>query len=104
MRIALPFVLNANYDALVADGKDNVLLAITGQTGDGIAVIDLTSLPESLSPFSTASQSAALPRARWTSKVTVSMEEIAVRKSRSRRSTRISTSPQHIANPPGQRR
>jgi len=47
-RIALPFALSANYDALVADGKDNVLVAITGQTGTGIAVIDLTSLPEPL--------------------------------------------------------
>jgi hypothetical protein len=44
-RIALPFGLSANYDTLVSDGKDNVLVAITG-TGDGIAVIDLTSLPE----------------------------------------------------------
>jgi hypothetical protein len=46
--IALPFALSANYDALVSDGKDNVLVAITGQNGDGIAVIDLTSLPEPL--------------------------------------------------------
>jgi hypothetical protein len=46
--IALPFTLSANYDALVSDGIDNVLVAITGQTGDGIAVIDLTSLPEPL--------------------------------------------------------
>ncbi|HEV2399888.1 MAG TPA: hypothetical protein VGS27_23305 [Candidatus Sulfotelmatobacter sp.] len=45
-RIALPFMLSQNYDALVADGKDNVLVAITGQTGNGIAVIDLSSLSE----------------------------------------------------------
>jgi len=45
-RVALPFALSPNYDALVADGQDNVLIAITGQTGDGIAVIDLTSLAE----------------------------------------------------------
>jgi hypothetical protein len=44
-RIALPFQLSSNYDALVSDGVDNVLLAITG-SGDGIAVLDLTSLPE----------------------------------------------------------
>lgn len=44
-RISLPVVMSTNYDALVADGKDNVLVAITGQ-GDGIAVIDLTSLAE----------------------------------------------------------
>jgi hypothetical protein len=49
-RIALPFSLSANYDALVSDGKDNVLLAIVGQEGDGgVAVIDLSSLPEPLS-------------------------------------------------------
>ncbi|MBZ5680499.1 MAG: IPT/TIG domain-containing protein [Acidobacteriia bacterium] len=45
-RISLPIALSANYDALVADGQDNVLVAITGQAGTGIAVIDLTSVPE----------------------------------------------------------
>lgn len=45
-RIALPVPLSPNYDALVSDGKDNVLVAITGSNGDGIAVIDLTSIPE----------------------------------------------------------
>lgn len=45
-RITLPVTLSPNYDALVADGKDSVLIAITGQNGDGIAVIDLTSVPE----------------------------------------------------------
>jgi hypothetical protein len=45
-RIALPIALSANYDAMVADGKDNVLVAIAGAKGDGgVAVIDLTSLP-----------------------------------------------------------
>lgn len=45
-RIALPIALSANYDAVVADGKDNVLVAIAGANGDGgVAVIDLTSLP-----------------------------------------------------------
>jgi hypothetical protein len=45
-RIALPIALSANYDAMVADGKDNVLVAIAGANGDGgVAVIDLTSLP-----------------------------------------------------------
>jgi hypothetical protein len=44
-RIALPLALSPNYDALVSDGKDNVLLAITGQ-GDGIAVLDLSSVTE----------------------------------------------------------
>lgn len=45
-RISLPVALSANYDALVADGQDNVLIGITGATGTGIAVIDLTSVPE----------------------------------------------------------
>ncbi len=46
MRIALPMTLSPNYDALVSDGKDNVLVAITGANGDGVAVIDLTAVPE----------------------------------------------------------
>ena len=45
-RISLPVNLSPNYDALVSDGKDNVLVAITGTNGDGIAVIDLSSIPE----------------------------------------------------------
>ena len=45
-RIALPFSLSTNYDALVENGKDNVLLAITGANGNGIAVVDLTSISE----------------------------------------------------------
>src|SRR4029077_10676292 len=45
-RVSLPVDLSPNYDALVADGHDNVLIAITGDTGSGIAVIDLTSVPE----------------------------------------------------------
>src|SRR5262249_44390077 len=45
-RISLPFALSPNYDALVSDGQDSVFVAITGATGDGIAIIDLTSLVE----------------------------------------------------------
>jgi hypothetical protein len=44
-RVGLPVPLSANYRALVSDNKDNVLVAITG-TGNGIAVVDLNSLPE----------------------------------------------------------
>jgi IPT/TIG domain len=47
-RIAMPVPLSENYDALVADGVDNVLIAIIGETGDGIAVVDLSSLSEPL--------------------------------------------------------
>jgi hypothetical protein len=45
-RMSLPVTLSPNYDTLVSDGQDNVLIAITGQTGGGIAVIDLTSVLE----------------------------------------------------------
>lgn len=45
-RIALPVALGENYDALVAGGPDDQLLVITGVSGTGIALIDLTSLPE----------------------------------------------------------
>jgi IPT/TIG domain len=44
-RVSLPVSLSPNYDALVADGRDNVLIAITN-TGNGIAVVDLTSIGE----------------------------------------------------------
>ncbi|MFZ0956953.1 MAG: hypothetical protein WAN60_11470 [Candidatus Sulfotelmatobacter sp.] len=44
-RVALSVSLSSNYDALVSDGKDNVLIAITGN-GDGIAIVDLTSIQE----------------------------------------------------------
>jgi hypothetical protein len=47
-RIALPVSLCSNFDAMVSDGRDNILLAITGQNGDGIAVIDLSLLQEPL--------------------------------------------------------
>jgi hypothetical protein len=45
-RIALPLALSTNYDALVNNGRDNVLIAITGTNGSGIAIIDLGSIPE----------------------------------------------------------
>jgi hypothetical protein len=45
-RIAFSVPLSTNYDALVSDGKDNILIAITGTSGNGIAVIDLASVPE----------------------------------------------------------
>ena len=44
-RITLPINLSPNYDALVTDGKDNTLVAITGAGGDGVAVIDLSAIP-----------------------------------------------------------
>jgi hypothetical protein len=44
-RIGLPAPFAVTYDALVSDGRDNILLAITN-TGNGIAAIDLTSIGE----------------------------------------------------------
>jgi hypothetical protein len=44
--LGLPFPLSQNFDALVSDGQDNVLVAITGKLGTGIAVIDLSSIAE----------------------------------------------------------
>jgi hypothetical protein len=45
-RLSTPFSFAATFDALVADGKDNVLIGITGASANQIAVIDLSSLPE----------------------------------------------------------
>jgi WD40 repeat protein len=45
-RVALGFPLSTNYDALVEDGSDNVLVAITGTGGSGVAIVDLSSLGE----------------------------------------------------------
>ena len=60
-RIALPVQLSPNFRALVSDNKDSQLVAITGATGNGIAVIDLNSLPEPAPlPYLSA---AATPRA-----------------------------------------
>ena len=57
-RIALPVTLSPNYDALVSDGKDDDLIAITGASGDGIAEIDLTSITEPAPlPYSPATAS-----------------------------------------------
>jgi len=104
-RIALPFTLSANYDALVVDGRDNVLIAITGQTGDGIAVIDLTSLAEPLPAFpATSLRSMVLPMAQWTTRTTERTLQIAQRVSSGRGTARISTGPRHIANSPALKR
>ena len=65
-------MLSANYDAHVDDGRDNVLIAITGQTGDGIAVIDLTSLSEGVASLAaTTQQSDLLPWHNGTANSTV---------------------------------
>jgi hypothetical protein len=62
-RVALPFALSQNFDALVSDGKDNVLIAITGTTGSGIAVVDLSSISEpSPLPYQVAASSSPVGR------------------------------------------
>jgi hypothetical protein len=43
-RVSLAVSLSSNYDALVSDGKDNIPIAITGASGDGVALVDLTSI------------------------------------------------------------
>ena len=55
----------------MGDGLDNSLIAITGDAGNGIAILDLTSLPEPQprgyalsSGVSTRSAYAATPRTR----------------------------------------
>jgi WD40 repeat protein len=45
-RIAFSTSLSPSYDALVSDGKDNIIIAITGTTGGGVAVLDLSPLQE----------------------------------------------------------
>jgi hypothetical protein len=45
-RVSVPFALSPNYRALVSNQKDSNLVAVTGANGNGIAVIDLNSLPE----------------------------------------------------------
>jgi hypothetical protein len=98
-RIALPFTLSANYDALVDDGKDNVLVAITGQNGDGIAVIDLTSLAEPIpSSAAATSRPALLPMAQWTSKPTAKKLEVAAPNALGQTIGHGPLRPQHISN------
>lgn len=45
-RLATPFSFAPTYDALVADGKDNVLIGIVGASANQIAIVDLSPLPE----------------------------------------------------------
>jgi hypothetical protein len=61
-RIAFPVPLSTNYDALVSDGTDTILIAITGTSGDGIAVVDLSSIsePAALPYVKAASRSAQM--------------------------------------------
>jgi len=77
-RISLPTPLSPNYRALVSNGRDSTLVAITGTGGNGIAVVDLNSLPEpaplsylSSRPGSLATRVSAPPTSRVLSKTKV---------------------------------
>lgn len=63
-RVSLPVQLSTNFRALVSDNQDSRLVAITGATGNGIAVVDLNSLsePEPL-PYVSAQASPLVSRA-----------------------------------------
>jgi len=45
-RVSLSVSLSQNFDALVSDGRDNVLVAIAGASSDAITTVDLSSIPE----------------------------------------------------------
>lgn len=92
-RIAFSTTLAPTYDALVADGNDSVFIAITGAAADGIAVIDLTSLPEpGPLPFG---GNAALRLARSSSK---KMQTGVKRMPGTNESARIPRSVPHLTN------
>ena len=99
-RVALPVPLSPNYDALVSDGKDNILLAITGNTGNGIAVIDLSSIAEPLSAQVAQRQAAqSFSRSRGTKSSAANLlSRLTETKSRSFRSP--SARPGHAAVSP----
>ncbi len=45
-RVALPVALAPVYDALVVNGRDNVLVGITGTNADTVTIFDLGALPD----------------------------------------------------------
>jgi hypothetical protein len=66
-RVALPVALSQEFDALVADGTDNLLVGITGTTGSGIALIDLTSLSEPAAlPYGSVGETGPSQGQTWT--------------------------------------
>ena len=91
-RLAVPFTLSTGYDALVADSKDNILIAITGANSDGIAVIDLASVQEP--PLLSYSHGTA-PRADWRTKSRPSSNSGALKTLPGKRSRTIS----HMTSP-----
>ncbi len=104
-RIALPVTLSANYDALVSDGKDNVLIAITGTNGNGIAVIDLTSLPEPVPlPWQAAESSSLHPLATWTARPAKNNPRLTASKLSIKDTVRIPARLRHIAISPAIKR
>jgi hypothetical protein len=97
-RIELGTILSTGYDALVSDGRDNVLLAITGLNASAVSVVDLTSISEPVPlPYDAAPSSphpqfvhGTTPR-NVTSATDVHRSTTAARENRSR--------PRHILNP-----
>lgn len=97
-RIALPFSLSANYDALVEDGRDNVLIAITGTNANGIAVVDLSSISEPPPlPYSAALSSRLGMARRWVRAEGFSRTKRS--NARANRPASRSRSIPHVANP-----
>lgn len=78
-RVALPVTLSPNYDALVADGQDNVIVAITGSAGNGIAVIDLSSIAEPLSLEGVTKAGPESPKAQWSAGTAADLQSLLAR-------------------------
>jgi hypothetical protein len=99
-RIALPVALSSNYDALVDDGQDNVLVAITGNTGSGIAVIDLSSLAEPLAAARAgAARAAPRPATEWIGASTANLKSL-LSNSKTRPAAALSSRPRHNTTSP----
>jgi hypothetical protein len=99
-RIALPVTLSSNYDALVADGKDNVIVAITGSTGNGIAVIDLSSLSEPLAAAKArTARTEPLNASGWTATSMANMRSL-VSKAKLHTAASLLTRPRHNTTSP----
>jgi len=99
-RIALPVTLSSNYDALVDDGQDNVIIAITGNTGSGIAVIDLSSLAEPLAEArARAARTALLSATGWIAASTVNLKSL-LSNSKTHPAPSLSRRPRHNTTSP----
>jgi len=99
-RIELPVALSSNYDAMVADGQDNVLVAITGDTGSGIAIIDLSSLAEPLAEArAKAASIASTPSTGWIPASAANLKSM-LSKSKTHPTAALSARPRHASASP----